>query len=564
MRQHGYLSLFLISFFTFLTITAFCTCVSGSTLKFPDAKSRAVYNKINAKIAKLQTNRKIKIKRVKAKHYSAATEKAKIDRINFKYNRAIQRYKDKGNRYFSRRGLPQPWVRKTRHRTKAHASHSPKAVKTAASHKTKTLPAHAAASVKNTPSASLSPHSDTASTTAVSGKTQTAAALTSVSATDQKPQNLQENTLIQKNTQQPSGPSLESPASPAKNTGQQQAIPAGAASMQAATPAPHLSAHEPLPRQDTAHSSDNRQKSRTGASQIIPPGNKVTEKGIPNIESSSDNKWAIAAAASGGIMLLMGFILYKKRASVRTVLVCGIFLCAAAASVFLAVSYFTNPSPSPVTTAQKSLKADTKRLNNYYTQNAATWHDLGARLFARAVVENDRGKLFKAIYYLEKAYTAGPDSRGMTVDLADAYMEADSPRLTAMAIDLYESVFDSFNDDQLVARLAAAYQQLHNFDAAFAFTEQRLKHCPDDKRTEAAIQLGFSAMLAGRQNEAIQAIKQDMKRRGNNSALALVMASLYQGKGDRETALETIDTVLADNSASQKLRSYAEHMKEEI
>ncbi len=116
-KPAGTLITFLLAITTLLLVSPLWE--AHANISFPDAKSRAVYEKINAKIAKLQRERRIKIKRIKAKRYSRDIEKKKLERLNYKINRAIQKYKNKGNAYFRKRGLPEPWHR-------FHAAHAEK------------------------------------------------------------------------------------------------------------------------------------------------------------------------------------------------------------------------------------------------------------------------------------------------------------------------------------------------------------------------------------------------------------------------------------------------------
>jgi lipopolysaccharide biosynthesis regulator YciM len=203
-------------------------------------------------------------------------------------------------------------------------------------------------------------------------------------------------------------------------------------------------------------------------------------------------------------------------------------------------------------------------MRNHYAENAESWWDIGARLFAESVVENDRAKLFKAINYLEKAKIGEPDNAGITVDLADAYMRLNSPSLTAIAINMYKSVMKSPNDDPILSRLATAYAQLGNKKAALAFAKERMKRCPDENRVAAATQLSYLAVASLDLNSAISAILADMEKRGDKPALALIVAALKAGNGDKSAALALIDVVLSDKTLKPSLKNYAETMRRRI
>ncbi|MBN1864667.1 MAG: hypothetical protein JW808_07175 [Victivallales bacterium] len=203
-------------------------------------------------------------------------------------------------------------------------------------------------------------------------------------------------------------------------------------------------------------------------------------------------------------------------------------------------------------------------VDEYFTQNSAELHDIGATLFADAVAERNQDKLFEAIEYLEKACAGDPDSKAITVDLADAYMEADSPSLTTMAIVLYESVFDSFENDPLLARITAGYQQLGNYEAAYALSEKRLECCPDDMRSAAAVQMGFIAMSSGKMEQAESAILANIRNRGDDPSLRLVVVSLMQSRGDKAGALSAVEQILASSNEDLAVQAYALKVKASI
>ncbi|AGF77302.1 tetratricopeptide repeat protein [Desulfocapsa sulfexigens DSM 10523] len=219
-----------------------------------------------------------------------------------------------------------------------------------------------------------------------------------------------------------------------------------------------------------------------------------------------------------------------------------------------------NTSPTQSTTQQKA-EEEQELSDQYMAEKALEWHDIGANLFAESVVEKDRDKLFSAIDYLEKATVGLPENNGITVDLADAYMEVNSPSLTALAIDLYESVFESFSEDPLLARLVEAYYQLRNFEVAFALAEQRMTSCPVDQRRAAAIQLSFVAFSSQKETRAIELIRQDIQQRGDDHVLALTIATIQEAQGETDAALSIAFSLLADKNLDSALRAYVEKVK---
>lgn len=261
------------------------------------------------------------------------------------------------------------------------------------------------------------------------------------------------------------------------------------------------------------------------------------------------------------ILVIISFLRWNKSGQVAKFAL-G---CFAVFSIFLSIVFsisfvvilFANSKPG----VEKKQDLTTSKFRQ---QNTETWHNLGANLFAEAVVENNQEKLFDAIGYLEKACAADPENKAITVDLADAYMEVNSPSLTAIAIEFYESVFESFADDPLLARIIAAYQQLGNYEAAFALSQKRMGNCPEAMRRATAIQMSFIAMSARKLDQAESAILADIQKRGEDALLRLIISTLKQAKGDQVGALAAVDGVLADKGVDPPTKEYALKLKESI
>ncbi len=203
-------------------------------------------------------------------------------------------------------------------------------------------------------------------------------------------------------------------------------------------------------------------------------------------------------------------------------------------------------------------------LNKYFEENSLNWQNIGANLFAEYVVQKDREKLFMAIKYLEQASVGLPDHKAIRVDLADAYMETELPELTAWAIELYESVFESFSEDPLVARLANAYFQSGHFKVAFALAEKRLEFCPHDLRSAAAIQLAYIASASEKETVAITIITKEIQRRGDDPLLQLTIATLMESQGETNAALAITFSLLSDKNLDSNLRTYVKKVKDRL
>ncbi len=197
-------------------------------------------------------------------------------------------------------------------------------------------------------------------------------------------------------------------------------------------------------------------------------------------------------------------------------------------------------------------------------EDAKNWQELGAFFCAEAITEGDRDKLSKGIRYFEKAYTKNPQNKVLTIDLADAYMQVNSPQLTAIAIDLYESVFTSFDDDKLIERLAAGYFQIKNTEVAIALTEERLKHCPQKSIIQTAVQLAFFSSSCGKEDTAIATISKITPKENDKNKLKLIVAILQKSKGCNKDAIDAIDEIIANSKINPKIKQYAVSLKEEF
>ncbi len=183
-------------------------------------------------------------------------------------------------------------------------------------------------------------------------------------------------------------------------------------------------------------------------------------------------------------------------------------------------------------------------------------HEQGAALYSEAVFEADLDKLFDAIGYLEEALAAAPEDRAIMADLADAYVETGHPALTALALEFYESLLESFTDDPLLARMILGYQQLGNYDAALALAEKRLVVCGSGSRMPAALQVSMNSILAGRPDQGLAALSEDIRRRGANNSIELMKAALEQARGDNNAALKVLDAVSKQSDLDPATQNY--------
>jgi hypothetical protein len=360
----------------------------------------------------------------------------------------------------------------------------------------------------------------------------------------------------------PTPPKPSPPPPPAKQRGSAPSAPTKPASIPPAPPPPEK-------ERDVSQTPPKLVETATVADSAV-PAEKTPESGgsrhvLGGFLSLTGAIFLFLAAA---VLVVLNVVLWKKRGvSARLGLGCAALLSISASLGMAALAAFLligDGGGDDSTAASDAFPSSEKVVDDYYAENTESWQRLGARLYAESVAENDRGKLLRAIQYLEKASFGAPDNDGITVDLADAYMRTGSPRLIAVALDLYESVFDSFDNDPVLERLVSGYAQIGNHEVAYALSEARMRHCPDAKRVAAAAQMSLVALGARKAAAAETALSADIARRGDAPALELFVASLREGRGDKTGALEIIDKVLADSSLDSKLRAAAETARRRV
>lgn len=76
--------------------------------------------------------------------------------------------------------------------------------------------------------------------------------------------------------------------------------------------------------------------------------------------------------------------------------------------------------------------------------------------------------------------------------------------------------------------------------------------------------MAFIAASFNKEDIAISAISDDMKRRSYDPALDIIIGILEDGKGDKTAAATRLDSIIVDKNVEPKLREYAETVKKRV
>ena len=273
--------------------------------------------------------------------------------------------------------------------------------------------------------------------------------------------------------------------------------------------------------------------------------------------STSINK--VFALILISLAILMILVVFKNRARIRLIKKLKIIFIAVIIFFIgiVIISLNKNQNATDSYKAHKPLSPEIiKKANNY--------QDTGALLFSQSFVDDDRDMLIESIVQLEKAFTLDPSNKAIVVDLADAYMQLNTIEQTAIAIELYESLLDSYSNDPILARIIAGYYQIQNFDVALYLASQRLKYCPNKMRRAASLQMSYIAISAGKEKMAINALYDNLKKRGKDPVLNLIIAILEQSRGEINKAISILNNLEKDNSSDYNFISYVKKMRREM
>lgn len=188
---------------------------------------------------------------------------------------------------------------------------------------------------------------------------------------------------------------------------------------------------------------------------------------------------------------------------------------------------------------------------------AARAHELGVALFLPA--RNDADARAAAIESLEEAVALAPQERRYILDLADAYLRSGTDTGAVLAIDLYESVLQGdAQNDGLRARLAEAYAAIGGFETAMDHAAVRLSAAIP--APGAAGQAALVAMRGGRPGRAIALLEGLLRRSPKDNAVRLLLATLYDARGDSRRALEFADAVAVAETPDSPLAGEARRL----
>jgi predicted Zn-dependent protease len=169
-----------------------------------------------------------------------------------------------------------------------------------------------------------------------------------------------------------------------------------------------------------------------------------------------------------------------------------------------------------------------------------------------------------AVDLLEQAVAADPAGRRYKLDLADAYMFLGDEVAVGMAIDLYEEFLDDEPEhDAVLGRLALAYLQMGNDEAAFSTLARRAAGAKANLRAT-ALQLAATGLETGDLARAAQEVAKIADRRPDEPLVKLVLAMLRSDSGRRAEATELVDQLIADLPAGSPLADAARELKARI
>ncbi len=173
---------------------------------------------------------------------------------------------------------------------------------------------------------------------------------------------------------------------------------------------------------------------------------------------------------------------------------------------------------------------------------ADSLHATGRALFTAS--RNDPQRRREAVVLLEQALRADPGNERLQLDLADAYLLLDHELTITYAIELYEQVLRRRpTATGLYGRLAEAYAQLGNYDAAFALAAARGAAEPMEP-FPAAAQLADLAAASGDLQRGIAELQTLTKLTQHQPGVQLLLAALLREAGQPREARQIAESIL--------------------
>jgi tetratricopeptide (TPR) repeat protein len=213
------------------------------------------------------------------------------------------------------------------------------------------------------------------------------------------------------------------------------------------------------------------------------------------------------------------------------------------------------PLPAPVAGLDPPEEPSTEPLAHGY-------HALGVATLASA--SRAPGAYDVGVDWLEQAVAADPAERRYKLDLADAYMFLGDEVAVGAAIDLYEELLDDEPDhDAVLGRLALAYLQMGNDEAAFTILARRAAGKRVDVRAT-ALQLAATGLETRDLVRAAHELETLVDRHPAEPFARLILALLWSDTGRASDAVQIADRLIAELPGGNPLAAAARELKARI
>ncbi|MCF7976040.1 MAG: tetratricopeptide repeat protein [Phycisphaerae bacterium] len=179
----------------------------------------------------------------------------------------------------------------------------------------------------------------------------------------------------------------------------------------------------------------------------------------------------------------------------------------------------------------------------------------------------DNATLSTIIDRLETAVDLAPTNRQYRLDLADAYVAANTTLSIGAAIEQYGLLLkDNKKDDDALAGLADAYLQLGNGDQALEIVYLRSVQNPENLeiRHSAALQMAVFTVETGDRVGCLTWLRLMYEQHPEDSFVAGLIGLLWQLDGDSQRAEAIFDKVLKESPPDDPVRDYIGQIKQAL
>jgi tetratricopeptide (TPR) repeat protein len=175
--------------------------------------------------------------------------------------------------------------------------------------------------------------------------------------------------------------------------------------------------------------------------------------------------------------------------------------------------------------------------------------------------------LSTVIERLETAVDLAPNNRQYRLDLADAYVAANTLLSVGAGIEQYSLLLKANpRDDAALTGLADAYLQLGNRDQALEIVYLRTVQNPDDAkiRQSAALQTAVFSLETGDRVGCLTWLRLMYEQHPKDSFVAGLIGLLWQLDGDSERAQAIFDRVLKESPPDDPVRDCISRIRQAL